>query len=727
MNYLSIHSTPLRNAVQIMAGIVFFFVFGMEAMGQTGYVWSKTIQGPSWFEAGIDVDCDASGAVFIAGEYRNNTIFGGVPEVSWGLTDMYTCRMDPFGNFDWVHTEGNTATDRTFAVRVGDDRHIYSAGYGLVIFPAHRVGMHAWDAITMRLRPDGSLHWGWAMNGGGAMDYSEALDIVADPKGNSYTVGLMKNDGWYGLDTIEGIGAEDAFISKFDSTGNYLWGKAFGGSLDDQAYGVDVGPDGHIWVGGSFHGTADFGGLPLTASGNADGFITKIDSNGNVVFARQIQGPSFAEVIRLKVSADGDCYFAGNFSGTITVGTQTLVCNDTTDIFYGKMDAAGNFLWAKRAGGFDQSKVQDIEIDSEENVYLGGYFFGGFSWQGDSATSQMWDDMYFGKADSNGVLDFVEFSGDLASRDVFGIAVDPAQNILLTGIFSDTLTFGGTTHSSTLGTTDIFVAKYASRVQEMAIVSLTGTPFCSADQFVVSFHAWGNFDSTNVFYLELSDANGSFANPDVVGSLAGSYGGSITGTVPNGIVQGSQYRVRIRATAPALVSPDNGQDFALYPSTAVPVDISGDTVLCNGQPVTLSIDPWLSHQIWSTGDTSAAITVSVPGVVWVEATDTNGCSNRDEVLVTLCVGLQEAQTGPRIQVFPNPSAGLFQIKVEGLLPGNYQLAIFDSQGRQVLVRQQLVRGGISLIPVDLAGAAAGIYFAKLTGSDSQCGLRFELQ
>lgn len=717
----------LRIFVRTIAVFAALFAVHLNGIAQRGYIWSTTIQGSTSNEAGIDVDCDASGAVFVAGDYGNNANFGGVPEPSWGNRDMFTCQFDPFGNFEWVHTEGNTVTDRTFAVRAGSDGHIYSAGYGLVIFPAHRVAMHAWDAVTMRLRPDGSLHWGWAMNGGGAMDFSEALDIAPDPFGNSYTVGVMKNDGWYATDTVYGIGAEDAFVVKFDSIGDFRWGKALGGISDDQANGVDVGPDGHIWVGGSFRGTANFDAIPLTSGGNTDGFIAKIDSNGNVVFARPIQGPSFAEVIRLKVSADGDCYFAGNFAGTITLGAHTLVCNDTTDIFYGKMDAAGNFLWAKRAGGFDQSKVQDIDIDSEENIYLGGYFFGGISWQGDSATSQMWDDLYFAKTDSNGVLDFVEYSGDLGSRDVFGIAVDPAQNILLTGVFTDTISFGSTTHNSTLHTLDIFVAKYASRVQEMAIVSLTGTPFCSADQFVVTFNAWGNFDSTNVFYLELSDANGSFANPDVVGSLAGSYGGSITGTVPIGIAQGSQYRVRIRATSPALVSPDNGQDFALYPSTAVPVDISGDTVLCNGQPVTLSIDPWLSHQIWSTGDTSAAITVSVPGVVWVEATDTNGCSNRDEVLVTLCVGLAEMRSDYSIQVFPNPSEGRFQLKVEGLLPGNYQLEIFDSQGRQVFNRQQCVRGGISLIPVDLSGAAAGIYFAKLSGNDSQCGLRFELQ
>lgn len=715
----------LRQKV-ILLGLV-LPVCGMHLHAQTGYVWSKTIQGPSNFEAGIDVDCSPTGEIYIAGDYGNNASFGGVPYTSVGGRDMYVAKMDPYGNFQWVHTEGFTGTDRTFSVRYGADGHVYAAGYGLVVFPNHRVAMHAWDALTMRIRPGNSLHWGWAMNGGGSSDFSEALDIAPNEQGSSYSVGVIKNDGWYGTDTLQGVGGEDAFVAKFDSIGNYQWGRVLGGVLDDQANAADVGPDGNVWVGGRFKGAASFGGIPLTATGNSDGFVAKLDPNGNVLFARQISGPSHCEVVRLKVSADGDCYFAGNFAGTLTVGSTTLLCNDTLDIFYGKMDAAGNFLWARRAGGFDMSFVQDIEIDSEENLYLGGYFFGGFSWQGDTATSQMWDDMYFAKTDSNGILDFIEFSGDLGSRDVFGLAVDPAQNVVLTGIFSDTMTLGGTTHNSTLHTTDIFVAKYATRAQEVALVEVSGSPYCSSDQFDVTFDAFGNFDSANVFLLELSDGMGSFVSPTVIGSLAGSYGGTITGTIPTGIAQGTQYRVRVRATMPSIFSADNGQDIVLDPSTAVPVAISGDTVLCNGLPVILSVDPGLSQQIWSTGDTSATIMLYLPGLIWVEGTDSNGCSNRDEVTVTLCVGIDEPQNQPQIEIFPNPNAGLFRLRAVDLQPGVYQLSIFDSQGRCLLESPHLHRGGVSIANLDLTGAASGIYFARLTGDNGHCSLRFQLR
>ena len=84
--------------------------------------------------------------------------------------------------------------------------------------------------VLNRFRPDGTVAWGRAMQGD---VYSESYDIVADAAGNSYTVGQLKTQGWYGTDTLPGHGATDAFIVKFDSLGNYVWGKTFGGTLDD--------------------------------------------------------------------------------------------------------------------------------------------------------------------------------------------------------------------------------------------------------------------------------------------------------------------------------------------------------------------------------------------------------------------------------------------------------------------------------------------------------------
>src|SRR5690606_25904503 len=73
-------------------------------------------------------------------------------------------------------------------------------------------------------------------------------------------------------------------------------------------------------------------------------------------------------------------YTIGKFVGTADFdpGTSTynLICTGTSDIFISKLDANGNFVWAKRMGGSNSSYGKDIAVDKYENVYTIGYFWG---------------------------------------------------------------------------------------------------------------------------------------------------------------------------------------------------------------------------------------------------------------------------------------------------------------------------------------------------------------
>jgi hypothetical protein len=365
-----------------------------------------------------------------------------------------------------------------------------------------------------------------------------------------------------------------------------------------------------------------------------------------------------------------------------------------------------------------------LDLDAEENLYLGGGFFGTLDWQGNSHVSAGFDDLFFAKTDSNGVLDFLEVSADIYSRGVYGVGVDPAQNMIVTGSFSDTLVMGATTLAGPDNfNTEIFVAKYATRMQELAILSVIGTPYCISDQFEVPFAAWGDFGAGNVFSLELSDANGNFASPTVIGSVTGAFGDTIVGTIPPGIVAGTQYRMRILASVPATYSPDNGFDITLDPNTSIPVQILGDTVLCNGQPVFLSLASGFVQQVWSTGDTGVSITVNQPGVIWVEATDSNGCTNRDEVEVTTCVSGTEPLLSESIRLVPNPASGVVRLHFQGVRPGAYQLAVHDALGRQCQRAALSVGSPQAVLPLSLAGLAPGIYSVHVYNADAHCQLR----
>lgn len=696
----------------LLLAICFFFL-PFRGVSQVGYVWGKVIPSPTYGDAGLDAECDQKGNIFSCGDYKDNATIGGTLFPSFGGTDIYLSKQAPDGQYDWATVKGSPTTDRQFAVSLGPADHSYTTGYGLIIFPFSRSTQHQWDALTIRYRPDGNLAWGRAMDGD---VYSEGRDISVDDDGNSYTVGFLKTLGWWDTDTLFGHGLEDAFIVKFDSTGGFQWAHAFGGTMDDEALSVDVDPQGNVWVGGYFQGTANFGSTVLSSGGGKDAFVAKLDPNGNIIFVKQFSGAGDAEVYRLKFSEDGDCYFAGNFDGNIILGSQNYNAIDLTDIFYGKMDGAGNMIWTKVAGGLDLDAVQDIAIDDEENIYFGGYFFGGITWQSSSIQSTGFDDAFFAKADSNGNLLFLEGSYYASeSRGIFGVAVDPAQNMILTGRYAQRIEFGTDTFYSQSNSSDAFIAKYATRNQAVEIQNVDGTPYCVGDNFQVKFKAYGNFESGNVFQLELSDASGSFASPSIIGTFPSVFGGVLTGTIPGSITAGTGYRVRITSTLPQITSTDNGYDITLSPTTAIPVQIMGDTVLCNGQPSLMSIDQGLSSQIWSTGDTSYYTLVSQVGLLWVEATDANGCSNRDEVMMTPCVAI-DAVPQPAIALYPNPSqAGSTFLQLENIEHGTYTLQIIDLSGKVLSNEGILVDHQINTFSLATSNLPAGVYVLQISG------------
>ena len=80
------------------------------------------------------------------------------------------------------------------------------------------------------------------------------------------------------------------------ASGNFVWARRLGGTSDDQGFSIVVDGSGNVYTTGFFDGTADFdpgaGTFNLTSAGGQDVFVSKLDSSGNFVWARQLGGTS---------------------------------------------------------------------------------------------------------------------------------------------------------------------------------------------------------------------------------------------------------------------------------------------------------------------------------------------------------------------------------------------------------------------------------------------------
>jgi len=123
--------------------------------------------------------------------------------------------------------------------------------------------------------------WLWAKQAGGTgFDYGSG--IATDSSGTSYVTGGFRETATFDTATLTSSGIYDIFITKLDTNGNYLWAKQAGGTSSDSGGGIATDSNGNCYVTGVFTGTATFGSTPLTSNGQWDIFIAKL-SNSTVV------------------------------------------------------------------------------------------------------------------------------------------------------------------------------------------------------------------------------------------------------------------------------------------------------------------------------------------------------------------------------------------------------------------------------------------------------------
>jgi len=108
-------------------------------------------------------------------------------------------------------------------------------------------------------------------------------------------------------------------LSNSVSSQTFLWGAQFGAtnSTDGKAIATDA--SGNVYTAGGFLGTTDFdpgaGTFNLTSAGG-DVFISKLDASGNFIWAKKMGGSSADDMYAITLDDAGNVYTTGTFSGT---------------------------------------------------------------------------------------------------------------------------------------------------------------------------------------------------------------------------------------------------------------------------------------------------------------------------------------------------------------------------------------------------------------------------
>jgi len=319
----------------------------------------------------------------------------------------------------------------------------------------------------------------WAKSLGG-IDQETPSKIKTDANGNVYTIGSFFGntdlDPGPATANFTCAGLTDIFISKLDASGNFVWAKQIGSATEEVPFGIDVDASGNVYSIGWFNGTTDFdpGATTYTLTASLkDQFILKLDAAGNFVWARQFGAPT-ASVHPISIALDnsGDVYTTGNFDGTADfdpgIADYSLISNGVTDIFISKLDAAGNFVWAKSYGSVGNDYVKAMALDPSGVIYSIGTFDAVIDF-GPSINTTTFSpiggvDMFVSVTDNAGNFIFAKQFGDVTGS-VFpqSIAVDSQNKIYAAGFFGGTFDFDPSvsfaSNLSSVGNVDAFILK----------------------------------------------------------------------------------------------------------------------------------------------------------------------------------------------------------------------------------------------------------------------------
>ena len=510
-------------------------------------------------------------------------------------------------------------------------------------------------------------NWAWAKSAGGNGD-DWGTSTTTDPFGNVFVTGFYTDTITFGSFTLFNEGNKDMFIVKYDATGNVLWANGAGGSGEDKGTSIATDSQGNVYVTGIFaFDSIAFGGFTLINSGSISVFIVKYDANGNVLWAKSNLGAGNNQGKGICTDASGNVYITGFFSGSYFLfGSDTLYNSpgNFNDMFIVKFDASGNTLWAKSEGGSQSEQGLSTTTDPSGNVYVTGVYVTSSMTVGTYTLVNSGVDynLFIVKYDSSGNVVWAKSGMGSVSDWGFSPTIDASGNVYITGYYnSPSITFGSFTLTNA-GLNDIFVVKYdaSGNVQWAKQAGGNSYDFCLSAS---------------------ADANGI--------NLTGYFGSP-----------------SITFGATTLTNINGGYDMFI-----VKYDFNGNIIWADGIGATsgaiyatcINSDP--TGNLYITGYyNSSSITFG--------ATTLSAVSDYDMFISKLVyteVGINNVNNQNGINIYPNPTSGIFTIQNSNL---RLQSCIIKNLlGAFVYTQKSNLSNQIK---IDLSTQPKGIYFVEIT-------------
>ena len=338
-------------------------------------------------------------------------------------------------SWTWANAVGSYQDESGASIAVDPSGDLFVTGHfeGSVSFGSTTLSAPSYSEMYVaKLQPDGT--WEWAVRGSSWHTRAEAhgYDIATDSQGNAFVTGEVASH-----QTNGGLYDSRAFVAKIDGNGTWQWtlienssSSACQCSPASYGRGIAVDANDDVFVVGYYEGSLalDGHGLNLTTGGDSDGFLIKLDGNGNSLWVKKVEshgsansGSTKCMIQDVAVDSQLNAYVIGykTYGEYCKFGSNTVSSHGNSpsqDLLVGKLNSSTNtWEWANR-GGTQGVYGRAIAVGPNGSVYVTG-------------------DGLLGKLDSTGSWNWGNTGMGVIGccGDGYGIGVDSNGNLYTTG------------------------------------------------------------------------------------------------------------------------------------------------------------------------------------------------------------------------------------------------------------------------------------------------------
>lgn len=389
---------------------------------------------------------DASGSLYLGGSFGKEAKL--VPSSINSaylrqLRDGVVTKLSPERKTLWQFKTGGQGSASFTQLFVDRERHVTALGS---FWQEVEVGASNFQTtntnggtFVVRLSSAGKLAWVNRLT-----LFANGKAMAVTPSGDIYLAGVHPPE----LQTDEPKRANtNAWTSlvKLDSAGKTVWEKPFAeGHNTVQRLVTDA--QENLYLTMLVHKRTTLAeGTALAADGPAM-CVLKVDREGKLLWVFAVSyAPNSTEsqsISGLAVGAKQDVFFAGAAASGADIGGRRFISKGKADIFIGKLNSSGQLQWLAQAGGSSHDNLTSLALDADENVYVAGGFQEKSQFGNTTLNAQKANDVFVSKMDSAGRFVWTQSYGSDGYDLATALAADGTRGLYVGGWYQQPMTLG---------------------------------------------------------------------------------------------------------------------------------------------------------------------------------------------------------------------------------------------------------------------------------------------